>query len=100
MGLVALGWGVAQGIKGVYPNPPLDRYRDLLGQAHPEAVAQTARILGKARALERVKDQLGPDDRFHVEETTRRYLPDTMNAYRLATAAADGEQREARRSFC
>ncbi|MBO0701519.1 MAG: hypothetical protein J2P38_01205 [Candidatus Dormibacteraeota bacterium] len=74
---------------------PLVQYRDVLRLAPPEATAQTVRIQRKALALERVKDQLGAEDRFHVEETTRRYLPDTMNAYRLAVTGAGGEQRSA-----
>lgn len=74
---------------------PLVQYRDVLRLAPPEATAQTVRIQRKAQALERVKDHLGAEDRFHVEETTRRYLPDTMNAYRLAVTGADGQQRMA-----
>lgn len=74
---------------------PLVQYRDVLRLAPPQATAQTVRIQRKALALERVKDHLGAEDRFHVEETTRRYLPDTMNAYRLAVTGADGEQRSA-----
>ena len=74
---------------------PLVQYRDVLRLAPPEATAQTVRIQRKAMALERVKDHLEAEDRFHVEETTRRYLPDTMNAYRLAVTGADGGQRTA-----
>ena len=74
---------------------PLVQYRDVLRLAPAEATAQTVRIQRKALALERVKEQLGAEDRFHVEETTRRYLPDTMNAYRLAVTGADGPQRTA-----
>ncbi|MBO0707607.1 MAG: hypothetical protein J2P43_06430 [Candidatus Dormibacteraeota bacterium] len=74
---------------------PLVQYRDVLRLAPPEATAQTVRIQRKALALERVRDHLEAEDRFHVEETTRRYLPDTMNAYRLAVTGASGEQRSA-----
>lgn len=74
---------------------PLVQYRDVLRLAPPEATAQTVRIQRKALALERVKEHLEAEDRYHVEETTRRYLPDTMNAYRLAVTGADGEQRTA-----
>ena len=74
---------------------PLVQYRDVLRLAPAEATAQTVRIQRKALALERIKDDLGAEDRFHVEETTRRYLPDTMNAYRLAVTGADPEQRTA-----
>lgn len=74
---------------------PLIQYRDVLRLAPPEATAQTMRIQRKAMALERVKDHLEAEDRYHVEETTRRYLPDTMNAYRLAVTGADPRQRTA-----
>lgn len=74
---------------------PLVQYRDVLRLAPAEATAQTIRIQRKAMALERVKEHLGAEDRFHVEETTRRYLPDTMSAYRLAVTGAEGEQRTA-----
>lgn len=84
--------GIAQ---GATITRPLVQYRDVLRLAPPEATAQTVRIQRKALALERVKEQLGAEDRFHVEETTRRYLPDTMNAYRLAVTGADGHQRSA-----
>jgi len=84
--------GIAQSANNVRP---LVQYRDVLRLAPPEATAQTVRIQRKAVALERIKDNLGAEDRFHVEETTRRYLPDTMNAYRLAVTGADGGQRSA-----
>lgn len=74
---------------------PLVQYRDVLRLAPAEATAQTMRIQRKALALERVRDHLAAEDRYHVEETTRRYLPDTMNAYRLAVTGADAEQRQA-----
>ena len=74
---------------------PLVQYRDVLRLAPAEATAQTVRIQRKALALERIKDDLGAEDRYHVEETTRRYLPDTMNAYRLAVTGAGPEQRTA-----
>lgn len=74
---------------------PLVQYRDVLRLAPPEATAQTVRIQRKALALERVGDHLAAEDRFHVEETTRRYLPDTLSAYRLAVTGAGGEQRSA-----
>ncbi|MGH7910148.1 MAG: hypothetical protein ACREQM_00080 [Candidatus Dormibacteraceae bacterium] len=74
---------------------PLVQYRDVLRLAPAEATSQTMRIQRKALALERIKDHLQAEDRFHVEEATRRYLPDTMNAYRLAVTGADQEQRRA-----
>lgn len=74
---------------------PLVEYRDVLRLAPPEATAQTVRIQRKAMALERVKQHLEAEDRYRVEETTRRYLPDTMDAYRLAVTGAGGEQRTA-----
>jgi hypothetical protein len=83
---------IAQGANAARP---LVQYRDVLRLAPAEATAQTVRIQRKALALERVKEQLGAEDRFHVEETTRRYLPDTMNAYRLAVTGSDSQQRMA-----
>ena len=75
---------------------PLVAYRDSLRLAPPEATTRTMRIQRKALALERISDRLGDEERFRVGETTRRYLPDTMQAYRLAVTGADaGSRREA-----
>lgn len=68
---------------------PLLAYRETLRLAPPEATSRTMRIQRKAIALERISDQLGDEERFRVEETTRRYLPDTMHAYQLAVTGAD-----------
>ena len=68
-------------------------YRDVLSRAPIDATNLTLRIQRKAMALESVKEELGTEQRFRVEETTRRYLPDTMNAYRKAVAASEAGQR-------
>jgi hypothetical protein len=75
---------------------PMLTYRDVLRRAPPAALELTSRLQRKALALESIRDQLGSEQRFRVAETTRRYLPDTMNAFRLALAGADdGRQGEA-----
>jgi hypothetical protein len=77
---------------------PLVTYRGLLRQAPPGTADLTFRLQRKALTLESIEDQLGPEQRFRVEETTRRYLPDTMNAYPVAMLSKDtGRRREASR---
>lgn len=72
---------------------PMVMYRDVLSRAPLNATNLTLRIQRKALALESIKDELGSEQRFRVEETTRRYLPDTMDAFRKALVANDAQQR-------
>ena len=69
-------------------------YREALRLAPPRATDLTLRVQRKAMALEGIAGELGPRERFRVEQTTRRYLPDTLNAYRMALMGGDDERRE------
>ncbi|MBO0686870.1 MAG: hypothetical protein J2P45_27295 [Candidatus Dormibacteraeota bacterium] len=72
---------------------PMVVHREALRLAPPRATELTFRIQRKALALEAIAAQLSPESRFRVVETSRRYLPDTLNAYRLASAGRDRRQR-------
>jgi hypothetical protein len=87
----------AQVARGANLARPVLAYRDVLSRAPIDATNLTLRIQRKAMALESVKEELGAEQRFRVEETTRRYLPDTMNAYRKTLAASDAQHTEASR---
>ena len=65
-------------------------YRDALRRAPARASQLTYRVQRKALALEGISSHLGTEQRFRVAETSRRYLPDTLEAYRLVVAGSDG----------
>jgi len=69
---------------------PMVAYRDALRRAPARATQLTYRVQRKALALETISRHLGTEQRFRVAETTRRYLPDTLEAYRLVVAGSDG----------
>jgi hypothetical protein len=69
---------------------PMVAYRDALRRAPSRATQLTYRVQRKAVALEAISSHLGPEQRFRVVETTRRYLPDTLEAFRLVVAGSDG----------
>jgi hypothetical protein len=79
--------------RGARAARPVVAYRDVLRQAPAETATRTLRIQRKALALEGIEGQLDSQDRFRVRETTRRYLPDTMQAFRLATMGEGGDRR-------
>ncbi|MBO0683514.1 MAG: hypothetical protein J2P45_10190 [Candidatus Dormibacteraeota bacterium] len=72
---------------------PMVVHRETLRLAPPRATELTFRIQRKVLALQTIAAQLPPESRFRVGETSRRYLPDTLNAYRLASASRDRRQR-------
>ena len=84
---------VARVVREVALARPLVVYRDVLRLAPPGATDLTIKVQRKALTLEAVGDQLEPQQRFRVEETTRRYLPDTMDAYRMAVMDGDPARR-------
>ena len=69
-------------------------YREALRLAPPRATDLTLRVQRKATALEAIAGELGPRERFRVEQTTRRYLPDTLNAFQMALMGGDSERRK------
>jgi hypothetical protein len=73
---------------------PMLTYRDALRRAPGLATDLTLRLNRKALALEVISNKLGSEQRFRVEETTRRYLPDTLNAFQMALVGADAERRD------
>lgn len=79
--------------RGVGMARPILAYRDALRRAPARATELVVAIQRKATALEGIKEQLGPEPRFRVAETTRRYLPDTMEAYRIAIVGQGRDQR-------
>jgi hypothetical protein len=79
--------------RGVNLAGPVLAYRDVLRRAPLDATNLTLRIQRKAKALEGIRQHLGTEQLFRVEETTRRYLPDTMNAYRSTLVASAAPQR-------
>lgn len=81
---------VAQGVN--LAGPALT-YRDVLRKAPLEATNLTMRIQRKVLALEGIKEHLGTEQLFRVQETSRRYLPDTMTAYRSTLVATNSPQR-------
>lgn len=80
--------------RGMAMARPVLAYRDVLRRAPALATELTVRIQRKAIALEAIGAQLGAEPRFRVGETTKRYLPDTMEAYRVAAVGQGTEQRE------
>jgi hypothetical protein len=80
--------------RGAQAARPVVAYRDVLRQAPADTAPRTLRIQRKALALEHIEGQLDSQDRFRVRETTRRYLPDTMQAFRLATMGDGGDRRQ------
>lgn len=70
-------------------------YRDALRRAPPRATDLTLRVQRKAMALEVIAGELDPKERFRVEQTSRRYLPDTLNAFQMALMGGDNERVEA-----
>jgi hypothetical protein len=74
-------------------------YRDALRQAPPRAAELTFRVRRKATALEAIAGELGPRERFRVEQTTRRYLPDTLNAFQMSLLGSDDERRKLAREL-
>jgi hypothetical protein len=79
--------------RGVSMARPVIAYREALRRAPSEATELVVRIQRKAMALDAVKEHLGPEPRFRVGETTARYLPDTMQAYRVASVGQGRQQR-------
>jgi hypothetical protein len=79
--------------RGARAARPMVAYRDVLRLAPADTATRTLRIQRKAIALEGIEGQLDSQDRFRVRETTRRYLPDTMQAFRLATMGDGGDRR-------
>lgn len=79
--------------RGARAARPVVAYRDVLRHAPPDTATRTLRIQRKALALEGIEAQLDSQDRFRVRETTRRYLPDTMQAFRVATMGEGGDRR-------
>lgn len=79
--------------RGAQVARPFLVYRDALRRAPLEATQITLRIDRKVRALGAVGESLPDEQRFRLEETTARYLPDTMEAYRKALVGADLDQR-------
>jgi hypothetical protein len=79
--------------RGVNMAGPAIAYRDVLRKAPLEATSLTLRIQRKVLALEGIKQYLGTEQVFRVQETSRRYLPDTMAAYRTTLVATDADQR-------
>jgi hypothetical protein len=69
-------------------------FREALRLAPPRATTLTFRVQRKARALETIAGELDSRERFRVEQTTRRYLPDTLNAFQLAVMGGDDERRK------
>jgi hypothetical protein len=69
---------------------PMVAYRDALRRAPARATQLTYRVQRKALALEAISRHLGPEQRFRVAETSRRYLPDTLEAYRRVVTGSDG----------
>ena len=74
-------------------------YRDALRHAPPRATELTLRVQRKATALEAIAGDLDPKERFRVEQTTRRYLPDTLNAFQMAMLGSDDERRRVARKL-
>ena len=74
-------------------------YREALRQAPPRAADLTLRVQRKAMALEAIAGELGPRERFRIEQTTRRYLPDTLNAFQMALMGSDDERRKVAREL-
>jgi hypothetical protein len=74
-------------------------YREALRLAPPPATDLTFRVQRKAMALEGMAGELGPKERFRVEQTTRRYLPDTLNAFQMALMGGDDERRKLAREL-
>lgn len=68
-------------------------YREALSLAPSRATALTFRVQRKAVALEAISGELDSKERFRVEQTTRRYLPDTLNAFQMAVMGGDAERR-------
>ena len=79
--------------RGARAARPVVAYRDVLRQAPADTATRTLRIQRKALALEDIEAQLDSQDRFRVRETTRRYLPDTMQAFRMASMGEGGDRR-------
>jgi hypothetical protein len=68
-------------------------YREALRLAPRRATELTFRVQRRAMALQEIAGELGPKERFRVEQTTRRYLPDTLNAFQMAVMGSDLEGR-------
>ena len=82
--------------RGVNLAGPALAYRDVLLKAPLEATNLTLRIQRKVLALEGIKRYLGTEQLFRVQETTSRYVPDTMAAYRTTLVAGNtGQHSEA-----
>lgn len=79
--------------RGARAARPVVAYRDVLRHAPADTATRTLRIQRKALALEGIEAQLDSQDRFRVRETTRRYLPDTMQAFRMATMGEGADRR-------
>jgi hypothetical protein len=79
----------SQVARGARMARPLLAYRDVLRLAPSAAAPLTFRIQRKAMALATIRDQLGAEERFRLDETTGRYLPDTMNAFRMAVTTRE-----------
>jgi hypothetical protein len=80
--------------RGVGMARPVLAYRDVLRRAPAQATEMVVRIQRKAQALDAIRDQLGSEPRYRIAETTTRYLPDTLQAYRIAVVGQGREQRQ------
>ena len=83
----------SQVARGARMARPLLAYSDVLRLAPSAAAPLTFRIQRKALALATIREQLGSEERFRLDETTGRYLPDTMNAFRMAVATREPARR-------